>query len=749
MAKKRNNPDQPFALSASIVQMPHSPAPSTESTQSTSSDSEGAINRAPTTMDIKARTVGVTMLTETPIPYSDYQYGRCSLIMLMSGCQLPASGKVPMCDSHDTYSTESIYGSGEQLAIGSASIGGQTVKVLTGVLRFASDQPSTDRMNKMAEGHITDVSIGCKTLAETFVEEGETYILDGVSYQGPTLLVTSWALKEVSLCAVGRDVNAKVFSTSSSANIDSTSASGGSGGVDSGTSAQGRDLSLSRSENGAGAGSAENTGSSTEPSPITLANQNTPPKENRTMNPKVRALLIKLGLDPAASEADALAFAETVDPESIKLAAATEATKKEAARLGEISLMLADYDVSDEFRTKALAVGTTPAAVAHMIVKDKIALSDKVTLPASRSGAPATHGEAAYDKHLALVEDAFALRAGVKVEKADTESIKLASYPLMEVLRRGIEKQGRTVPETADETIKLSLSSSDLTAVLGNVANKSMLAGFALKPASYNKWVDTTGNLRDFKLADLTSLSEVDDLLEIPEGGEIKSSAMYDHKEQVRLVTWGRKIMLTRQMIINDDMSALSNLRTKQATAYERLLNRLSYTTLIANAAMADGDDLFHANHGNYQTSGAPVDKDELTDAFFAMGIQKDPGDFQALDIVPQFFIAPKAQEGAAEDFFLRRSLQVGTTLDAIPNRFGGDVLTRVYEPYLDGFSAKKWYLAAEKGMTVQLFFLNGQKVPFVDTEVTKGTRNVEFSIVGDVAAKAVDFRGLYLNDGE
>ena len=74
--------------------------------------------------------------------------------------------------------------------------------------------------------------------------------------------------------------------------------------------------------------------------------------------------------------------------------------------------------------------------------------------------------------------------------------------------------------------------------------------------------------------------------------------------------------------------------------------------------------------------------------------------------------------------------------------------LTAVYDARLDSDDVAAWYLAARKGMTVKLFTLNGNMTPLLETREGWAVDGMEFKCRITAAAKAMDYRGLYFNDG-
>jgi hypothetical protein len=82
-------------------------------------------------------------------------------------------------------------------------------------------------------------------------------------------------------------------------------------------------------------------------------------------------------------------------------------------------------------------------------------------------------------------------------------------------------------------------------------------------------------------------------------------------------------------------------------------------------------------------------------------------------------------------------------------NPFAGK-LTVVAEPRLDANSTTAWYLAASPDQVdiIVLATLEGENGPRVDSRVGFDVDGIEIKISHDVAAKVVDFRGLYKNPG-
>ena len=76
--------------------------------------------------------------------------------------------------------------------------------------------------------------------------------------------------------------------------------------------------------------------------------------------------------------------------------------------------------------------------------------------------------------------------------------------------------------------------------------------------------------------------------------------------------------------------------------------------------------------------------------------------------------------------------------------------LVPVVESYLDASSSTAFYLAANPKQidTVEIAFLGGNRTPYLETKQGWSVDGVEYKVRFEYGAKAIDWRGLYLNEG-
>jgi len=239
---------------------------------------------------------------------------------------------------------------------------------------------------------------------------------------------------------------------------------------------------------------------------------------------------------------------------------------------------------------------------------------------------------------------------------------------------------------------------------------------------------------------------------------EYKHGKRTEAQETYSIATYGKMAGISRQAIINDDLNAITSNFMGMGEAAARKIGDLPYDVLTANAAMGDSNSLFDvSNHSNYVSGGAPPGVATLDAAFLAMGTQTDLQGLRRLNIRPQFFLAPMALMGTSEVFFKSEKYvdesSIGTPDEAVAttraNQYAGAVLQRIYESRLDDHDPAAWYLAAAKGKTITVFFLNGNQTPYMEQKQGWNVDGTEFKVRIDAGAKAMDWRGLYLNAGD
>jgi len=293
-------------------------------------------------------------------------------------------------------------------------------------------------------------------------------------------------------------------------------------------------------------------------------------------------------------------------------------------------------------------------------------------------------------------------------------------------------------------------STSDFVEILGNVANKSMLKGYLEAPETYTAWT-SRGTLTDFKPTKRVDLNLFPSLDVVLEGAEYTYGTIGEHGELTQLATYGKMFSITRQAIINDDMSVFSKIPSRMGRAASRTVGNLVYAVLTDNPLMSDGVALFDNAHHN-EATGA-ITTAALDSARAKMARQTDPDSIApgGLNIRPKFLLVPVELEGKAAQV-LASEFEVtasGTNNTRAPN-YVRSMAEVISEARLSANSTAKWYLAADPAQydTIEVSYLDGNANPTLEQQDGWQVDGVEFKVRIDAAVKALDFRPLLRSSG-
>lgn len=341
--------------------------------------------------------------------------------------------------------------------------------------------------------------------------------------------------------------------------------------------------------------------------------------------------------------------------------------------------------------------------------------------------------------------DVVAMRAGLKANDEVGEN-PFRGKTLLGMAEACLEARGKSVAGMGKMEIVAAAfthSSGDFGKLLSNTAGKSMLKGYSEAEEVFTQFT-SVGNLPDFKASERVDLNEVPSLRKVREGAEYKYVTIGERGETVQLATYGELFSITRQAIINDDLSAFTRIPQKMGRAARRTVADLVFEQLTSNPTMSDGQVLFHADHKNLKTgSGLTVSTFDALKS--AMAVQKNGG--ATLNIRPRFLLVPVALESTART--LMDSQFDPSKTQRVPNPVAGmaEVIT---DARLDDVSTSHWYLLADPMMydTIEVQYLDGNPNPVLEQQDGWNVDGVEFKVRMDAGAKALDFRTMGKNAG-
>ena len=353
------------------------------------------------------------------------------------------------------------------------------------------------------------------------------------------------------------------------------------------------------------------------------------------------------------------------------------------------------------------------------------------------------------DTQRAAVSSALLHRYNARQYKlaADDPGREFANLSLREVARAMAEANGtRTKGMTAHQVAKAAMhSTSDFPMILENVVGKTLRDAYELAPRTFVPLARQT-TLPDYKEVSRTQMGEAPELQKVLEGGEYTYGTVGEAAEKYRLFKYGKVLAITSETIINDDLDAFTRVPALMGAAAGQLESSLFWAHVTGNPAMQDGNNLFSAAHNNLQNTGSAIGVDSIGEGRKFMRQQKGLDGEHFINVQPSFLVVPTALETKAEQ-------QVSTNLQADSagniNPFAGR-LQVISEPRLDAASGTAWYLWADPNMvdTVEFAFLQGEEGPQVETEDGFDVDGTKIKVRHNFGVKAIDWRGMFRNDG-
>jgi hypothetical protein len=338
------------------------------------------------------------------------------------------------------------------------------------------------------------------------------------------------------------------------------------------------------------------------------------------------------------------------------------------------------------------------------------------------------------------------LSARVQVGKPMTDlGREFRSYTLLEMTRQYLESRGvNTRGMSKTELVQRGFhSTSDFPLLFSNLAGKTLDAAYQEEPHTWRP-IARQRNLPDFK--DANDLIVAGALTPEPllEGGEYKAGTLQEAQHTWKLATYARKVTVTRQAIINDDLSALERVPEMLGRGFRRLESNIIWELITGDAITSvDGLALFKTAHAN--SSAQTITTSGFNAARKAMRKQTDIAG-NTINLTPSYMMVPTDLEATALQFLFPTGF-------APAERTGGDGpvtaqtagVQLIVEPRLDG-SATTWYLAASPGAVEGIVYgyLAGEEGPTVTTTEKRDPDGVELLARFDFGAAVKDYRGFF-----
>lgn len=350
--------------------------------------------------------------------------------------------------------------------------------------------------------------------------------------------------------------------------------------------------------------------------------------------------------------------------------------------------------------------------------------------------------------------DELERRAGLHNEPTDVgrQAMGLTALEMCRgyLQSRGVNTQGMSKNEVVQRAFH---STSDFPKLFENVASKTLLAAYAEEPQTWRP-LARQRNLPDFKsVSDLQIAGQIVPE-KILEGGEYKSGTLTEGKSTWNLATYGKRVAVTRQAIINDDLDSLSRVPEMLGRGCRLLESNMVWELLTTGANGAtvslDGQALFASGHNNTISGGTSVIGIAGMDAAKTKLRKQTDLAGNRLNLGPAYLVVPVELETTALQFLYPTGYApTSLTGSSGPNPFAAGVQL-IVEPRLSDDSTSVWYLTSAPNRVEMITFgyLAGEAGPTITTTEKRDPDGVELLVRMDFGCTLSDFRGFVRSAG-
>ena len=338
------------------------------------------------------------------------------------------------------------------------------------------------------------------------------------------------------------------------------------------------------------------------------------------------------------------------------------------------------------------------------------------------------------------IGDSLILRAGFSLADAHKDAQMFRGASLLDIARAITGYSGYD----RNELINRAMTSSDFPVLLSNVSNKILTMAYDEQEATFEVWTSST-EVPDFKQGAAANLVGGGKLSKMNEKGEFKNFEFGENGENYKLESYGAEFSITRQILINDNMGAFTNIISEFGKMARRTANSLVYDMLqgkndYSSYKMSDGKAIFHADHKNLTATGTALSTNSFTVGRTMMQRQKEGEN--ALNITPKFLLVSPENENLARQIIASESDPSSSNSGVInPIKNSAQIVMDAE------LSAVPWYMSANR-RTIKCLYLQGQNKKPIVQETRRDLSGLGYQCVFDFGLYAEDFRGLYKNVG-
>ena len=451
------------------------------------------------------------------------------------------------------------------------------------------------------------------------------------------------------------------------------------------------------------------------------------------------------------TETETPAAAETPPAEPVAASAGTSVVA--AAAVAQIRAQVAAE--AERIAMVHATCGEKHATIAAKAIaagwdKNKVELE---VIRASRPALPAIHSKESTVNEK-IIEASLCMAAGIPVEDSYTEETLDRASKLR---RRGLRWHAEQIAASKGVSIdadpgtlpwiKAAFSTSELSGIVGNVANKAIQTAFQTAP-SVAAAIAAKKSHNNFQPNTVYSLALNGELQLVTKDGELKHLRMAEESRTRQVQTRGAVLSITRQDLINDDLNAFAD--NAQALGRKAMHSREKVLFTALNATGA-GSSFFTTARGNYfEGASTNLQSSSLSTAVQLFRDQVGP-DGLPIMVEPKILVVPTALEETAKGLMNSKYL-LGPTSSKAPNE---NVWQGSFVPYvspwlsnstLSGASSTAWYLLGDPAdvAALEIAYLGGLETPTVEffgMDASPETLGVSWRVFYDFGVALGEYR--------
>lgn len=343
----------------------------------------------------------------------------------------------------------------------------------------------------------------------------------------------------------------------------------------------------------------------------------------------------------------------------------------------------------------------------------------------------------------------LALQARLGVSGVKVDGTPGRAFMNMGLAEMAAHAMGRPAPRDAEGRLQVFMSgthsTSDFAAIFENALNKRLQRAYELALPTYREIAQRI-DFSDYRPHPVAGVGELTPMTEIAEGAEVKHGTFNDKRESIQLRAYGTMAEITEQMIVNDDLNAISVMLSRAGQVVAANEDTVFYNMMLSASGAGPtlgetGRAVFNVTDNTLAGTGAAISVATLDTARAAIMTKRSLNGLD-LNIVPAILLVGPARLTQAQQVV--SPLQADTV--ANQNPFAG-TLRIVMTPKITN---NAWYLFADPALAANFAygFLQGSEGPQVRNETPIGRLGVIYQITHRFGTGAIDNRAGFRNPG-